>query len=81
MISKNISDTNERKAEEVTTRLPQNSDITTFACQLRDIAPSSVEGNVSGRHSGERQKWFSVSEESLRKRKVPKGQKKPSEQQ
>ena len=28
---------------------------------LRDIAPSSVEGNVAGRHSGKRQKWFSVS--------------------
>ena len=46
---------------------------------LRDIAPPSVEGNVSGRHSGKRQKWCSVSEEPLRKRKVPKGQKKPSE--
>ena len=36
---------------------------------LRDIAPSSVEGNVVGRHSGKRQKWFSVSDEPLPKRK------------
>ena len=36
---------------------------------LRDIAPSSVQGNVSGRHSGKSQKWFSVSEEPCQKRK------------
>ena len=47
---------------------------------LRDIAPSSVQGNVSGNHSGKRQKWFSVSEEPLPKGKVPNGQKGPSEQ-
>ena len=47
---------------------------------LRDIAPSSVQGNVSGRHSAKRQKWLSVSEEPLPKRKVSKGQKGPSEQ-
>ena len=47
---------------------------------LRDIAPSSVQGNVSGRHPGKRQKLISASEEPLPKRKVPKGQKGPSEQ-
>ena len=35
----------------------------------RDIAPSTVEGNVAGRHYGKRQKWFSVSDEPLPKRK------------
>ena len=30
---------------------------------LRDIAPQSVQGNVSGRHSGSRGKWCDVSDE------------------
>ena len=36
---------------------------------LRDVAPQSVEGNVSGRHSGKRSKWCNVSEEPLPKKK------------
>ncbi|CAB3982274.1 Hypothetical predicted protein [Paramuricea clavata] len=40
-----------------------------YTAVLRDIAPSSVEGNVAGRHSGKRQKWFSISDEPLPKRK------------
>ena len=34
---------------------------------LRDIAPAA-EGNVAGRHNGQRTKWFNVSEEPLPKR-------------
>ena len=33
----------------------------------RDVAPQSIEGNVSGRHSGKRSKWCNVSEELLPK--------------
>ena len=36
---------------------------------LRDVAPQSVEGNVSGRHSGKQSKWCNVSEEPLPKKK------------
>jgi hypothetical protein len=36
---------------------------------LRDVAPKSIQGNVSGRHSGKRSKWSDVSEEPLPKRK------------
>ena len=35
---------------------------------LRDIAPQSVQGNVSGRHSGSRRKWCDVSDEPLPKK-------------
>jgi hypothetical protein len=35
---------------------------------LRDVAPQSIEGNVSGRHSGKRSKWCNVSEEALPKK-------------
>ena len=38
---------------------------------LRDVAPTA-EGNVSGRHSGKRSKWFSVSEEPLPKKSTKK---------
>jgi hypothetical protein len=33
---------------------------------LRDIAPVA-EGNVAGRHTGQRSKWYNVSEEALAK--------------
>lgn len=38
---------------------------------LRDVAPAAG-GNVSGRHSGKRSKWFNVSEEPLPKKKTSK---------
>ena len=38
---------------------------------LRDVAPTA-EANVSGRHSGKRSKWFSVSEEPLPKKSTKK---------
>ena len=41
---------------------------------LRDVAPQSIEGNVSGRHSGKKSKWFSVSDELLPKKKTKKKQ-------
>ena len=41
---------------------------------LRDVAPQSIEGNVSGRHSGKKSKWFSVSDEPLPKKKTKKKQ-------
>ena len=43
---------------------------------LRDVAPQSIEGNVSGRHSGKRMKWSNVSEEPLPKKKNKKQTKK-----
>jgi hypothetical protein len=43
---------------------------------LRDVAPQSIEGNVSGRHSGKRSKWCNVSEEPLPKKKNKKPTKK-----
>ena len=39
---------------------------------LRDVAPQSIQGNVSGRHSGKRSKWCDVSEEPLPKKKTKK---------
>lgn len=42
---------------------------------LRDIAPQSVQGNVSGRHSGGRRKWYDVSEEPLPKKNISKKKK------
>ena len=39
---------------------------------LRDIAPQSIEGNVSERHSSKRVKWCNVSEEPLPKKKKKK---------
>ena len=41
---------------------------------LQDVAPQSIEGNVSGRHSGKKSKWFSVSDEPLPKKKTKKKQ-------
>ena len=41
---------------------------------LRDVAPQSVEGNVSGRHSGQ-SKWSVVSQEPLPKKKSRKSEK------
>ena len=43
---------------------------------LRDVAPQSIEGNVSGRYSGKRSKWCNVSEEPLPKKKNDKPTKK-----
>ncbi len=37
---------------------------------LRDVAPHSIKGNVSGRHSGKRSKWYDVNQEPLLKRKT-----------
>ena len=42
---------------------------------LRDIAPQSVQGNVSGRHSGSRRKWCDVSDEPLPKKNTSKKKK------
>ena len=42
---------------------------------LRDIAPQSVQGNVSGRHSGSRRKWCDVSDEPLPKKNTNKKKK------
>jgi hypothetical protein len=39
---------------------------------LRDVAPQSVQGNASGRHSGKKSKWYGVSEEPLPKKKPTK---------
>ena len=39
---------------------------------LRDVAPQSIEGNVSGQHSGKKSKWFSMSDELLPKKKTKK---------
>ena len=39
---------------------------------LRDVAPQSIEGNVSGRHAGKKSKWCNVSNEPLPKRKSKK---------
>lgn len=41
---------------------------------LRDVAPQSIEGSVSGRHSGKKSKWCDVSDESLPKKKTKKKQ-------
>jgi hypothetical protein len=43
---------------------------------LRDVAPQSIEGNVSGRHSGKPSKWCNVSEELLPKKTKKKPTKK-----
>ena len=42
---------------------------------LRDIAPQSVQGNVSSRHSGSRRKWCDVSDEPLPKKNTSKKKK------
>ena len=42
---------------------------------LRDIAPQSVQGNVSGRHSGSRRKWCDVNDEPLPKKNTSKKKK------
>ncbi|CAB4010182.1 Transposable element P transposase, partial [Paramuricea clavata] len=39
---------------------------------LRDVAPQSIEGNVSGRHSGKKSRWCNVSDEPLPKKNTKK---------
>ncbi len=59
------------KGEEVTTHQLLSLPTMRIATP-RDVAPQSIEGNVSGWHSGKKSKWCNVSDEPLPKKKTKK---------